>query len=116
MKAMMILVSLAIISAMVLSACAVFDRGDHGLSVGELRERLSKELSPGDSRARVEEVLANLGVEYVYDSLSDRFEGRVANSERSEGGGVRSVIKVRVYMDKDKMFSKFEVEKILKYL
>jgi hypothetical protein len=81
-------------------------------TVADVTEQLRSALSPGASDARVNEVLKGIGLEYDYDEFDNRYSGTLPASRYTENQ-VKSVIMVRVYLNKDRSFSRFTVEEIL---
>ena len=59
----------------VVEACSSY----HGPTVAGVSSRLTAGLHSGDSEAKIRAVLQGLGVELVYDEVSNRLEGTAPN-------------------------------------
>lgn len=84
-------------------------------TVADVSEQLRSTLSPGASDARVNEVLKGIGLEYDYDEFDNRYDGTLPASRYTENH-VKHVIMVRVFLNKDRSFSRFTVDDVLTYL
>lgn len=90
------------------------DKGDP--SVAEVEALIQKNLIPGDSGEKIVELLNRRGFPYNFNEFELRYESYAPKSQATNSKGVKSVIAIDIYVNKDRSFKRAEVRKVFTYL